>query len=793
MISKLTTIKRLAVFQDLDWNRDVRNKDNSVAHFKKINIIYGRNYSGKTTISRIVRALETGNLSDKYDNPECSILIKNENPVDQNDFLAHNKTVRVFNDDFVKESLQFIANPEKDIDSFAILGPGNIAIEREIESINNILGSNEEGNETNLYKEKLQLGKKDKELKVKYEQAIELLEAKLKKKATDNPSGIRYQVDKYGDQNYSIAKLKRAIDIVLKDNYTSLPEVKLESNLLLVKETVKESIDAILDLEFSFADISNRVKGLVERPISKAGKIDELLKDAIRNKWVGDGYKLHHQKLDTCLFCDNPIKENRWQELEDHFDKQSEELEIEINKVHVEITRESTIINSSLGINKIQFYSKYHSDLENLSEKYLALKNKYNDGLKSLTDQLQKRNNDILNEFKFQVAQDFSKELLDCRSTLDELIQKSNQYTQELGKEKTKAFKDLRLNTVYSFLIDIDYSNNITSINEKKNNLEVAQSATKAKSAEILEWEQLVNLKQRSLKDEDEGAKKVNKYFNDHFGNQYLELAAIEEEDEDLEGTKYRFEVQRDGRKAYHLSEGESRLLSFCYFMAKLEDIDTKGKKPIIWIDDPMSSLDSNHIFFVYSLIKSFLEDNEFEQVFISTHNLDFLKYLKQIKNPSKANFLIQREDKVSKIKVMPDYMKEYVTEFNYLFKQVYECSIMAEVTDLNYTSFYNFGNNARKFLEIFLYYKYPDKASISQKLLRFFGDENIPTLLTERINNEYSHMSGVFERGAKTIEVPEMHNTARLIISKIKEADLSQYNSLLISIGVDVVTDEEE
>ena len=31
----------------------VRDDGNNVAEFKKINILYGRNYSGKTTLSRI--------------------------------------------------------------------------------------------------------------------------------------------------------------------------------------------------------------------------------------------------------------------------------------------------------------------------------------------------------------------------------------------------------------------------------------------------------------------------------------------------------------------------------------------------------------------------------------------------------------------------------------------------------------------------------------------------------------------------------------------------------------------
>ncbi len=107
----------------------------------------------------------------------------------------------------------------------------------------------------------------------------------------------------------------------------------------------------------------------------------------------------------------------------------------------------------------------------------------------------------------------------------------------------------------------------------------------------------------------------------------------------------------------------------------------------------------------------------------------------------------------------------------------------IAVIDDSNYTTFYNFGNNARKFLEIYLYYKYPDNSDDMSKLQKFFGDK-IPAVFTDRINNEYSHLSAVFERGAIPVEVPEMKSAAELIIQKIKETDREQYNALLSSIG---------
>jgi len=292
------------------------------------------------------------------------------------------------------------------------------------------------------------------------------------------------------------------------------------------------------------------------------------------------------------------------------------------------------------------------------------------------------------------------------------------------------------------------------------------------------------------MNDEEKGALKVNEYLNNFFGHDFLTLKALEEQDV-LGGKKIRFEIVRNGKKAHHLSEGECSLIAFCYFMAKLEDVATKGSKPIIWIDDPISSLDSNHIFFVYSLINAeIIAKEEFEQIFISTHNLDFLKYLKRLQSTEQRSyFLISREKETSKIKLMPRYLKDYVTEFNFPFHQIYMCSISDADDESQHSLFYNFGNNTRKFLEAFLYYKYPNATNQIEKLTKFFGDNRQASTMTDRINNEFSHLEGLFERSMMPIDVPEMKKTSKFILDKIKEKDNDQYEALLMSIDVEVET----
>ena len=143
MIKKIATIKNLAVFKDFDWDSIVRDRDNRPVYFKPLNIIYGRNYSGKTTISRILRALETGELSDKYTNPAFKVEFIDGTTVNQTSPKAHPYTVRVFNEDFVRSHLRSFFDDEHAIAPFAVLGDDNPKYAVQLDKKEAELGSEE--------------------------------------------------------------------------------------------------------------------------------------------------------------------------------------------------------------------------------------------------------------------------------------------------------------------------------------------------------------------------------------------------------------------------------------------------------------------------------------------------------------------------------------------------------------------------------------------------------------------------------------------------------------------------
>ena len=106
MIKKVN-IKNFGLFSDFQWNFTRSGKKGEVndIFFEKENIIYGRNYSGKTTLSRIIRSLETKNISDKYENVVFEIELDDKTKIDQNNYKENSLKIRVFNEDFIRENL----------------------------------------------------------------------------------------------------------------------------------------------------------------------------------------------------------------------------------------------------------------------------------------------------------------------------------------------------------------------------------------------------------------------------------------------------------------------------------------------------------------------------------------------------------------------------------------------------------------------------------------------------------------------------------------------------------------
>lgn len=795
-------ISSFGSFQGLDWKKTVRDSGKNVKPFQRLNILYGRNYSGKTTLSRIFRALEMHKLPLHYVGSSFTVT-GDKGAVTHAGLLAHNYDVRVYNRDFVTDNLSFLVNQDVGgvIKTFAIVGEQNMEIDHAIAVIETKLGSIE--GKAGLRFD-LEAKRKERErTKSAHTAASNGLDEKLRTHAAEKIKKNR----QYGSAVYNIDHIRRDIASTKKPGFAALATEEQAGKLTLLKQEALPDITGTLAITLKLVSLTATAEPLLSKAITPTKAIEELLKDSALQLWVKQGMGHHREKRDTCAFCRQDLPHDIWQVLDEHFSKESGDLETALDAAITLVTNEIGTIAEHNSFTGVQFYADERTEFEASSKALLQALAVYKKDLEALKKALETRKNNLFQPVSLKAPAHDAEEIGKHVAAINALIGISNGKTSTLEKDKIAARDALRLADVFTFANAISYDKELGRIAALKADAETAGTAHTDAEKEIREAEAEVQTWRAKQKDERKGAERVNSLLTNFFGHDGIKLAARDREDK----VTVKFEVTRDGKAAYNLSEGECSLIAFCYFMAKLDDPESKGKDLIIYIDDPISSLDGNHIFFMFSLIESLIakpikkdgaNSYRYKQLFISTHNLDFLKYLKRLSIPSKKipaaegktrsvsdheHFMIERNGASSNILLMPSYLRDYITEFHYLFHQIYKCKDQAAAAD-SHEPFFGFGNNLRKFLEAFLFFKYPhhdDRHDAFERIKKFFGEEEDNAVaLVNRLNNEFSHLEAIPDRSFKPVEIPEIAKVANYVLDKMYASDKVQYNALLKSIG---------
>lgn len=167
------------------------------------------------------------------------------------------------------------------------------------------------------------------------------------------------------------------------------------------------------------------------------------------------------------------------------------------------------------------------------------------------------------------------------------------------------------------------------------------------------------------------------------------------------------------------LSEGEKNFISFLYFFQLCigtDDIQNRGsKKKIIVIDDPVSSLDSQALFVVSTLIhniilrkgdnpkadKKIFKNDSILQVFILTHNLYFYKEVSFDKRPICTDFWHLRIIKINnKTSIKGEYNKTIYDDYSLLWNTLKELKAnIPATTSLNIV----IANSMRRVIESYV------------------------------------------------------------------------------------------
>ena len=747
----------------------------------RINIFYGRNYSGKSTYSKIFQSIELKQLPEKYEKIDFEVKLANHRIIKSNEIGSELPIdCKVFNQRFIDDNI-YLHNDNK-LNSFQIsIGSDTNETLKKIEDIrlNELKPRNEK-----LSQIELDITEKQQKTKI----SKDSLDSKLRTTASKiknlkNPSvvvGNKYDIR---DIKEEFEKYSAHFPILpLQDDEKAVAE--LEKNVEQAKIRILEKninkpqkIDLVsFDKNFNFTLFLENTKKLLSKVVSVSNILDEYKDSPDKINWIKHGVDIHGDNPEKCVFCGNSIDSDLIKNLKLAFSDELRSLENELllqnNRIKSEIQKLDAIPN----INKEDYFKDSVSDIQNINKDIENNTDNRKRVLEILESKISEKQRDIFSKIEINDLNwiDFSEIQVEINSLYDDTIKQIEQFEDR----KTKSLDFLRRYYIVKEFPVPEFTKLSQEVDQLQEDMEKINLEQKILNEEKEKFEKDISELEGSLKSESEAVKRINMILQNSLAHSEMSLKSVDDE----EGIY--FEVSRNEERAYNLSEGEKSLIAFAYYITRLESLSTEEKsKTILFIDDPVSSLDENNIFYIYNLIFCLLEKKEFLQYFLSTHNLDFLKYTNRFSN-KKDYYLIEKikeaENIPSKsyIKNLPNYLSNKVTEFVFLFEQIYRVATEDE-DENNFSVFYNFPNNGRKFIETLLYFKYPDyKTNNDNKIINYFGGENAPFI--QRINNEYSHGEDRFDRTRNPINTCEFKHDARIILGVLHRNDPEQFKSFL-------------
>lgn len=567
-----------------------------ISNLKKVNFFYGANGCGKTTISNFL-----ANAGDaRFEN--CSVRWLGDRPIKplvynkefrENNFSAGNIAGVFTLGKATKEDLDEIRDKKRDL---------------------SILQDSQSQQKIALNNQKNKLQEHD-------------------EKFTNDCWLIykQYEIDLKDALRGSIGSKKIFKDKILLErarntsDLLSLVELKDKANTLLRRKP--DRIEAIPTIG-TYEDILSIEKDSIWQDVI-VGKSDVDIASLISKLNISDWVNQGRQYLsgdETCPFCQQKTIDNNFRaKIEDYFDESFEKSRERV-KSHKE--RYSNLCNNILT----SLYQTEESEKAKLESK-LDIDN-FSAHLKALHSQTSENN--ILIKEKLEKTGEVI-ELTDTKPELDailRIIENTNHvinennrlvgnYDQEVASLKKSVWRFLvgeLINTItkYENLRD-GLQRGINSIASQ---IEVRAQSARTLENEVIELSKNVTSVQPAV---DEINRTLRSYGFTNF--QIVRSPTLENH----------YAIQRENGEHAHetLSEGEITFLTFLYFVQLAKgalDQDSVTDDRFLVIDDPISSLDSNVLYMVSTIVKNLIRDikenfsGNIKQLILLTHNVYFHK-----------------------------------------------------------------------------------------------------------------------------------------------------------------------
>lgn len=565
------------------------DKDTVVYVNKKINLIYGHNGTGKSTIANYLQEPENSDFES------CSIKNSGTTP-----------DVLVYNEKFIERNFfESINQP-----GVFTLSEGNKEAELAIEQAEKALSSLEV-RRTLLTEEGVKLNAK------KLQKLTELKDEVWKGKTRHDRTALEFCLDGYKKDKEKFLEQVRSAPLKLPGEINEAKLLQEAAELQSQSDIQKQNVTRITSNANAIEGNAVFLEVIVG---SKDSYLSQLIQQLGNSDWVKNGRQYFDVQTELCPFCQQKLPKSFKEAVELLFDEAYDSKISELETLH---------INYQKLVNTITL----HLDAPAFHDDYVLNDNEFKLAQSQLLAQLN-ANLQLIDSKRSSPStpvnlvntDNLLQSLNNCIDKLSARIKSLNDRVQNKKEHLTKIksqFWSLNRTQYNSAITTADAG--IAAIDSELNN----------------KREELIKIKSEATQQKtvisENRAKITNVDLSIEYINSTIEMLGLEGfrlEKESEDSHHYRIVRGEYSDKIFKtLSEGEKTLISFLYFLERCKGSPDQHSAVVptnrlIVIDDPVTSLSHNYVYDIASIIQHRIIEAGFGQVIILTHSLFFFHEL---------------------------------------------------------------------------------------------------------------------------------------------------------------------
>lgn len=748
---RITKIKDHRVFRDFTWPTDLQP-------FARFNLVYGWNGSGKTTLSNVLRHIETksavaeGTIEIEFDTGTVAGGEFGTVPVPD---------IRVFNRDVVASSI-FAAGQE--IDPIFYFGEESVEKQKQVDRL-----------KKDLDRAQNELSKK-RAARNEAERARDKIcedGAKLIREALRTAGSSKYN-------SYDKRSFKHTMDGLTRA--AAQAATLSDGEKLQLQQQITERPRPSLDQIKPFTSDRNRTRECAENLALEvtSNVIEKLMTDVETAAWVQQGLHLHtgSRATKTCSFCDQAIRGERISALQEHFSDAFAQFQRDSLQLISTIEGERSGLVGFECPDGALLYDHLRNDYVAAVNRAKAIAAERAAYLDKLIAALRAKQSSpflqlMLDEYLDGATEPNVATLNTEISMANAVIDTHNLMTADFKQNVEEARSALERAWVSEKFEDYRVARSAFDAAEK--DLQSAQAKPAAMREEIAKLE-------RDIVEHRRPAEELNAELRSYLGRDELRF--------DVKENGYT--LTRNGIGATNLSEGEKTAIAFLYFLKSLGDKSFERSRGVVVIDDPVSSLDSNALFSAFAYMRE--RTKGVGQLIILTHNFTFFRQARQwLRNmpgqrkkdaaarPACFYMLVAQGDgpkRAARLAPLDRLLSEFDSEYHFLFHTIVRESESTQNTPLE--NRYAIPNMARKLLETFFAFRFPDTAGdLTKKIERVDFDDG-RKMRVLRFLHTYSHSGAITDSEHDPSELAELRSVLCDLLDMMRACDLGHCEGMV-------------